>query len=276
MRDRLRRRARNRGIVLAFAVALALPAVADAAVPAPLGASIERAAQTLRVLSDRETTLALQLNNRALAVTFARQARERAASTLSAIVTAGIAANPALSQDIVAAAVRAAPALRDSIVADAMAAYPGFARQIIAGGGGGLAPRFDDVVELAPTQQATTQPRFEVASLGAAEAISDPIEGFNRVVFAFNDGVDLFVLRPIATAYGFVTPRVAKEAVQRFFLNLQGPVILVNDLLQLEIDGAAITTGRFIVNTTVGVLGLFDVADFFGLERHHADFGQTS
>ena len=69
--------------------------------------------------------------------------------------------------------------------------------------------------------------------------------------------------------------KVAKEAVQRFFLNLQGPVILVNDLLQLEIDGAAITTGRFIVNTTVGVLGLFDVADFFGLERHHADFGQT-
>ncbi len=264
------------GIALVSALALGLPSLAEAAVPAPLAASIERAAQTLRVLSDRETTIALQLNNRDLAVTLARQARERAASTLSAIVIAGIAAHPTMTGDIVAAAVRVAPEHRNSIVTEAMAAYPGFAAAIIAGGGGRPAPRFDDLVELAPARPAAPQQRVELVSLGGgAETISDPIEGFNRVVFAFNDGVDLFILRPTATVYGFITPRVAKEAVQRFFLNLKGPVILVNDLLQLEVNGATITAGRFIINTTIGVLGLFDVAGFFGLEHHPADFGQT-
>ena len=281
MPGRRRRKGQSRGIALAFAaalgaVALGLPALAQTAVPSPLGASLERAAQTLRALANRETALALQLNNRALAVTLARQAHKRAESTMAAIVIAGIAANPALSRDIVAAAVGAAPELRDSIVTEAMAAFPGFSGAILAGAGGPIAPRFDAVAEVAPRPQTAPVERVQRVSLdGGVEAISDPIEGFNRVVFAFNDGVDIFVLRPTATVYGFITPGVAKEAVQRFFLNLRGPVILVNDLLQLEINGAAITTGRLIVNTTIGIFGLFDVADFFGLEGHHADFGQT-
>ena len=274
---------RSRQIALAVALAfgagtlggagLSPPALAQALAPAVLGANIDRAAQTLRALANREATLALQLNNRALAVTLARHARERAEATLSA----GIAANPTQSQAIVAAAVRAAPELGDSIVREAMAAFPGFAGAIIAGGGGRLAPRFEGPVEAAPRPRAAPLERVQPVSIdgGGIEAIRDPIEGFNRVVFAFNDGVDVFILRPTATVYGFVTPRIAKQAVQRFFLNLTGPVILVNDLLQAEINGAGVTTGRFLINTTIGVFGLLDVADFFGLEAHHADFGQT-
>ena len=268
---------RGRAAALACTIAcgiatLGLPAHAEAAVPAPLGASIERAAQTLRALLDRETALALQFNNQDLAVTLAREARDHAEATLSAIVIAGIAAHPSSSADIVAAAVRAAPIVRDAIVADAVAAYPGFAGAIRAAACGRAAPRFGDLVEVTPVPER----RAQLVSLDAgAEAISDPIEGLNSAIFAFNNGLDLFVLRPTAAVYGFVTPRVAKEAVQRLFLNLKGPVIVVNDLLQLEINGAAVTTGCFFINTTIGIFGLFDVADFFGLEEHPADFGQT-
>ena len=269
-----RRHARFRvvasALALGMAASLAFAALAQAAVPGPLGARIEQTAQTLRVLADRERALALQLNNQDLAVTLARGARERAEATLSAIVVAGIAANPSLSGDIVAAAVRAAPD-----IAEAMAAYPGFAGAIAAAVGR-APPRLGDIATVAPARPPAPETRVRPVSLeGGVEAISDPIEGFNRVVFVFNNGVDLLVWRPVATVYGFVTPRVAKEAVQRFFLNLKGPVIVVNDLLQLEINGAAITTGRFFINTTVGLFGLFDVADFFGLEHHPADFGQT-
>ena len=270
MRRQARSRVRASALALGVAASLAIAAApARAAAPGPLGARIIETAQTLRALAAREAALALELDNRNLAVSMARRSRERAEATLSAIVVAGLAANPSLSGDIVAAAVRAAPEIAGSIVAEAVTAYPGFAGAIAAAAGR-PPPRLDDIVT------AAAEPRAQLVSLeGGAEAISDPIEGFNRAVFVFNDGVDLFVLRPLATVYGFVTPRVAKEAVQRFFLNLKGPVILVNDLLQLEIDGAATTTGRFLINSTVGVLGLFDVADFFGLEHHPADFGQT-
>lgn len=112
---------------------------------------------------------------------------------------------------------------------------------------------------------------------GAAntEPQSDPLEGYNRAMFAVNDVIDTFALRPIAAAYGYVTPEVAKEAVRRALLNLNSPVIFANDLLQLDAVGAGITAGRFVINSTVGVLGLIDAARLIGLEPHHADFGQT-
>ena len=70
-------------------------------------------------------------------------------------------------------------------------------------------------------------------------------------------------------------PDPAVHAVQRFFLNLDSPVILVNDLLQGDFKGAGVTLGRFSINSTLGVFGLFDPAAGFGWEHHHADFGQT-
>jgi phospholipid-binding lipoprotein MlaA len=108
-----------------------------------------------------------------------------------------------------------------------------------------------------------------------AEEISDPIEGLNRAVFAFNDALDIMIMRPVAALYGYLMPPPAKPAAQRFFKNLKAPVIMINDLVQLDGTDAAVTAGRFVINSTVGVLGLFEMADDFGLNEHRADFGQS-
>lgn len=105
--------------------------------------------------------------------------------------------------------------------------------------------------------------------------INDPVEPMNRIIFAFNETVDLVLLRPIAIGYNFIMPEPVIHAVRRFFLNLDSPVIFANDLLQGDFAGAGVTIGRFGLNSTIGVLGLFNPAASFGWERHHADFGQT-
>ena len=105
--------------------------------------------------------------------------------------------------------------------------------------------------------------------------INDPVEPMNRIIFAFNETVDLVLLRPIAIGYKFIMPEPVIHAVRRFFLNLDSPVIFANDLLQGDFADAGVTIGRFGLNSTIGVLGLFDPAASFGWERHHADFGQT-
>ena len=105
--------------------------------------------------------------------------------------------------------------------------------------------------------------------------ISDPWEPMNRIFFAFNETIDLVLLRPIAIGYDFIMPGPVKTSVRRFFLNLDAPVILANDLLQGDLRDAGVTVSRFGINSTIGVLGLFDPAASFGLDRHHADFGQT-
>lgn len=103
----------------------------------------------------------------------------------------------------------------------------------------------------------------------------DPLESTNRGVFAFNRQLDKWILDPVTEAYRFVVPKLARDAVSRFFLNLGSTKTLVNDFLQLEWRDAGVTTGRLVVNSTVGIGGLFDVAEMIGLERHESDFGQT-
>jgi len=105
--------------------------------------------------------------------------------------------------------------------------------------------------------------------------IADPYEGFNRKMFAFNNGVDKYALGPAAEVYKTVTPEFARDRVGDFLANLRSPVILANDVLQAEPSRAGNTFARFGINTTVGLLGLWDAADHFGLERHTEDFGQT-
>lgn len=104
---------------------------------------------------------------------------------------------------------------------------------------------------------------------------SDPIEPWNRGVLFFNRGLDTVLFDPITKAYAFVMPDPGKRAVRRFFNNLASPPILVNDLLQAEGKRALVTGTRFVVNTTVGIAGLFDPAASIGLARHDSDFGQT-
>lgn len=110
---------------------------------------------------------------------------------------------------------------------------------------------------------------------GAPGSYPDPLESTNRGVFAFNRQIDRWILDPVTRAYQFVVPKPARNAISRFFLNLGSTKTLVNDFLQLEWRDAGVTAARLVINTSVGVVGLFDVAERFGLPGHESDFGQT-
>ena len=103
----------------------------------------------------------------------------------------------------------------------------------------------------------------------------DPIEGFNRGVFAFNEGLDAAIVRPVAVGYDKVMPSPVRTGVSNFFGNIADLAIALNNLLQGKVPEAASDAGRFLMNTTVGILGVFDVASTVGLEKHDEDFGQT-
>lgn len=106
-------------------------------------------------------------------------------------------------------------------------------------------------------------------------ANNDPLEPLNRGVYFVNDGLDTLVLRPAAEAYRIFLPPELRTAIRNVLANLRTPVILANDLLQGDTQRAATTMGRFLVNTTVGIGGIFDRATGFGLLGHTEDFGQT-
>jgi phospholipid-binding lipoprotein MlaA len=103
----------------------------------------------------------------------------------------------------------------------------------------------------------------------------DPLERFNRASFAFNDALDRAVLKPTAKGYRAVAPQFVETGVSNFFDNLDTPKTLVNDLLQAKFKPALHDTGRFLMNTTIGLGGLFDPASAAGLDRNDEDFGQT-
>lgn len=103
----------------------------------------------------------------------------------------------------------------------------------------------------------------------------DPLESTNRGVFAFNRQVDRWILDPVTRAYRWAVPKPARDAISRMFTNLGSTKTLVNDFLQLEWKEAGVTGTRLVVNTTIGLVGLFDVAEMMGLEGHQSDFGQT-
>lgn len=108
-----------------------------------------------------------------------------------------------------------------------------------------------------------------------ARAPYDPLEPLNRQVFAFNQAADRVVLRPVARAYDYVTPRPVKSGVNNFFDNLTTPIWILNHLLQGQPGEAGKQTGRFVLNSTLGVLGLWDFAGANGIEKNRATFDQT-
>lgn len=103
----------------------------------------------------------------------------------------------------------------------------------------------------------------------------DPAEPANRSVYTFNDQLDRFVAKPLADAYVFVTPRFARQGVTNFFANLGEPGNVLNSTLQGKPGDGARSTGRFLINSTVGLFGLIDIASRVGLEAQDEDFGQT-
>lgn len=103
----------------------------------------------------------------------------------------------------------------------------------------------------------------------------DPFEPFNRAMFSFNEGLDKYILKPVAEGYDTVLPDPVKTGVSNFFSNLEDLFVIINDLLQFKITQAIQDTGRFVLNSTIGLYGLIDVATPVGLPKHHEDFGQT-
>lgn len=106
-----------------------------------------------------------------------------------------------------------------------------------------------------------------------AEEAWDPIEGWNRKVFWFNEHFDQYLLGPVADGYDYVLPEVIQDGVGNVFSNLEYPVELLSDIIQLKFDQALSHTGRFLLNSTFGIGGFFDVAQHLGLEEHNEDLG---
>lgn len=113
------------------------------------------------------------------------------------------------------------------------------------------------------------------ASVSPYEEISDPLEPVNRVVDRFNDRVDRAVVKPVAEVYEKAAPAPVRTSVTNFFGNLGEPNVIVNQFLQGKGREGMSDTGRFLVNSTLGVFGLFDPATQMGLKKHDEDFGQT-
>ncbi|WP_439817302.1 MlaA family lipoprotein [Zavarzinia sp. CC-PAN008] len=107
------------------------------------------------------------------------------------------------------------------------------------------------------------------------EALNDPLEPLNRYFFSVNMFLDHVLLRPAAEIYRGVIPSPGRRVVSNFLDNLGQPLILINDVLQGDFEGAGDTALRFATNTTVGVAGMFDVATDWGIPSHNEDFGQT-
>ncbi|PCJ30004.1 MAG: ABC transporter [Gammaproteobacteria bacterium] len=104
---------------------------------------------------------------------------------------------------------------------------------------------------------------------------SDPLQGYNRAMYSFNDALDTVIIKPAAIGYDAVLPDPIQKGVSNFFSNLNEITVILNDLLQLKFGQAFHDTGRFMLNSTVGFAGIFDVAGYAGHEKHHEDFGQT-
>lgn len=118
-----------------------------------------------------------------------------------------------------------------------------------------------------PEVAAPDTPRSEVT-------VYDPAEPVNRVVFGFNRVLDTVLLKPLATAYGWL-PDPVNDGVHNVLNNLGEPEVFINDLLQGNARRSANTLGRFVVNSTLGLVGIFDVASHWGMPYHDADTGQT-
>jgi phospholipid-binding lipoprotein MlaA len=104
---------------------------------------------------------------------------------------------------------------------------------------------------------------------------TDPFESINRPMFALNDGLDTFLIRPLAVGYDFILPNFAKRGMGNFFANMYDANAAVNSVLQGRFTGAAQGAGRFVINSTFGLLGFVDVATPMGISPYRTDFGHT-
>ena len=125
-------------------------------------------------------------------------------------------------------------------------------------------------------ESAVRDPFAEESAEKPKVKISDPLQPVNRAFFQFNDGLYFWVLKPVATGYGKVAPEPFRHSIRRAFVNIRFPVRLINNLLQGKFKGAGVETARFLVNSTVGIGGLFDPAqEEWELQPFLEDLDQT-
>lgn len=122
---------------------------------------------------------------------------------------------------------------------------------------------------------ATRPPASEPDALAYYNETNDPLEPLNRKFYAVNDALDTVILRPAALVYKNVVPNPLRTGIHNILGNLDTPVVLANDMLEGKPRRAGDTTMRFLINTTIGGLGFFDLAKDFGYPGHDADFGMT-
>ncbi len=122
---------------------------------------------------------------------------------------------------------------------------------------------------------ATPPPASDPDAVADYRETNDPLEPTNRAIYAFNNGLDTIIMRPLALAYRAVVPQPLRTGIHNILNNLGTPVQLGNDVLEAKPRRAGDTTMRFFINTTVGVLGFFDVAKDWGYPNHDNDFGMT-
>jgi phospholipid-binding lipoprotein MlaA len=103
----------------------------------------------------------------------------------------------------------------------------------------------------------------------------DPFEPFNRGVYQFNEAVDKAILKPVAEGYRKIVPQFVRSIVSNFFSNISDIIVALNNVLQGKFKAAYTDFGRVAINSTLGILGLFDIATEAGIEKHNEDFGQT-
>ena len=128
---------------------------------------------------------------------------------------------------------------------------------------------------LAAAACATPPPASDPEALAEFRELNDPLEPANRVIYVFDDKLDEFILRPVAIAYGAVLPEAVRDGVHNALFNLGAPVRFTNDMLDGKPRRAGDTAMRFLINSTVGIAGLFDVAEKCGYPDHDADVGLT-
>ncbi|HEX2796434.1 MAG TPA: VacJ family lipoprotein [Immundisolibacter sp.] len=141
--------------------------------------------------------------------------------------------------------------------------------------GGPAAGMVVATAETAPTASTDADDDFGEWEKETTPEVSDPLEKINRGVFWFNEQADRFVIKPVAKGYDWALPKPVKRGVSNVFDNLFTPVVAVSDLLQGNFQESAGDVGRFVVNSTVGVVGIFDVATGWGLEKRREDIGQA-
>lgn len=122
---------------------------------------------------------------------------------------------------------------------------------------------------------ATQPPPEDKEALAEYEQTNDPFEPTNRAIFEFNQALDRALIKPAAQGYRAAIPEWGRNRIDDFLDNMNAPVIFLNDVLQGEFGRAVETVGRFVMNSTFGVLGIMDVAEHAGIKPHSEDFGQT-